>query len=325
MGFDLIKLSNNIIDIFSVLLPGFAATLLFYVVYKDSVDAFFNANLNYDNARLAVLAMSSYLLGHILFLIGALLDDLLYDKLRQVAMRDICRLSNIVIKNHSYYDEINGLLCKAVDIKSKDRHIRKQIEVDILSKICVLYDSAIDKQDSFDRCGLLENRQNLTKELNTYFKQRSKLTYKINRFVLEQIFSRTPELAVNEVIKLKKDYDKKDSVCKLEVKDEPVMNAFQWSKAMLAIHNNQLLLDVQRYEADSKFFRTFSVLLFVIPIITKGTINVKWYVLPVFCAVLLLLSLYRYMERRFLSTEQAYRYVITLNSSGALKKVQKEE
>ena len=321
MGFDLTKLSNNIIDIFSVLLPGFVATTLLYIIYKVHIDAFFDAYLNYPNGRLSVLAISSYLLGHILFLIGALLDDLLYDKLLKVAKSERNKLVEYVNKSHTYYNEVNNLLIKAVGIKCEDQHIRKQLEANILSSICTLYDLAIEEQDIYDRCELIISKKNLTNQLNTYFKQRNKLTYKMKLFVLEQIFSRTPELAVNQVIELKKSIDKENTVCKLEVNGEPVINAFQWSKAMLAINHYQLLLDVQRYEADSKFFRTFSVLLAVAPILTNNIISSKWYVLSLLCAILLLLSLYRYMERRYLSTEQAYRYLITLNTVEALKKV----
>ena len=91
------------------------------------------------------------------------------------------------------------------------------------------------------------------------------------------------------------------------------INAFQWSKAILNLESPASLAVVQRFEADSKFFRCFTVVLLIL------LAAWRWLHLwpPAGIAVvigLLLLALWRYMEQRFKATNQAYWSVITLTA-----------
>ncbi len=91
---------------------------------------------------------------------------------------------------------------------------------------------------------------------------------------------------------------------------EGAINTFQWSKARLLKDHGEGLVAVQRLEADSKFFRSFAVVLMLLAVFAyrTGPQYTVWYLL------LLLAALWRYAEQRFKSTQQAYWSVITLES-----------
>jgi hypothetical protein len=85
------------------------------------------------------------------------------------------------------------------------------------------------------------------------------------------------------------------------------MNTFSWAKSYLMLHWPAAAADVQRYEADSKFFRSMVLLLLVLVsmLAWKGEL---W--LAGAALLLLVGSFWRYAERRYKSTEWAYRHVI---------------
>jgi ADP-ribose pyrophosphatase YjhB (NUDIX family) len=86
------------------------------------------------------------------------------------------------------------------------------------------------------------------------------------------------------------------------------INAFQWSKAKLSLENRaDALADVERFEADSKFFRS---LLVVMPIFVVWKLG-HWEWVPAI-AVLPLgwLALRRYIELRLKAVNQSYWHVI---------------
>jgi hypothetical protein len=97
------------------------------------------------------------------------------------------------------------------------------------------------------------------------------------------------------------------------------MNTFAWAKSMLTLKAAAAFADVQRYEAESKFFRS---LVIVLP---AGAVflALAWWKQPTLAVSALVasllmarLSFHRYAERRQKSTEWAYRYVITLLGAG---------
>ena len=93
-----------------------------------------------------------------------------------------------------------------------------------------------------------------------------------------------------------------------------VINNFQWCKVVLLnAENPASLAVVQRFEADSKFFRCLAVVLLLLLI--AWPLQHRWppFGVPVLVA-LLLLALWRYMEQRFKATNQAYWSVITLTA-----------
>jgi hypothetical protein len=98
------------------------------------------------------------------------------------------------------------------------------------------------------------------------------------------------------------------------------MNTFAWAKSLLMLHAPSAFGDVQRYEAESKFFRSLIVVLPAVGVLAAA----KWVLVsPIQAAAALVLALIlarlsfdRYAERRHKSTEWAYRYIIALQVGG---------
>ncbi|TGX53583.1 hypothetical protein E5A73_12205 [Sphingomonas gei] len=85
------------------------------------------------------------------------------------------------------------------------------------------------------------------------------------------------------------------------------MNSFAWAKSVLRLRAPAALADVERYEADSKFFRSLVVVIPVTAVLLAASP-----LLAALAAALTLASFFRYAERRYKSTEWAYRYLLVL-------------
>jgi ADP-ribose pyrophosphatase YjhB (NUDIX family) len=90
------------------------------------------------------------------------------------------------------------------------------------------------------------------------------------------------------------------------------INTFQWCKARLALDHPEAMANVQRFEADSKFFRSFVI---VLCILIAWGFAVKQPPISVIAAIFLLPALGRYVGQRSKATNQAYWYIITLEGS----------
>ncbi|MCW5969687.1 MAG: NUDIX domain-containing protein [Blastocatellales bacterium] len=126
------------------------------------------------------------------------------------------------------------------------------------------------------------------------------------RVCVSLVFKRERNVAVNRAVKIKE-----HALATLQAKD--AINAFQWSKALLNVASPQSLAVVQRFEADSKFFRCFTVVLLLLLIAWPWQQHWPTGGIPVVLG-LLLLALWRYMEQRHKATNQAYWSVITLTA-----------
>jgi hypothetical protein len=96
-----------------------------------------------------------------------------------------------------------------------------------------------------------------------------------------------------------------------EKKRREVINTFKWAQLYLAAKSPEILNEVRRLEADSKFFRSlviaFAFIGGVLVWEREGVSGVWFFVLSI-------LSLYRYGDLRYKSTEKAYEAVITLDN-----------
>jgi hypothetical protein len=127
------------------------------------------------------------------------------------------------------------------------------------------------------------------------------------KWLASMLFAKAPDRAVDEAGKIKQRHLD-------NVEGDAVINTFQWAKARLAINCPGALGEVQRLEADSKFFRSFAVVLMLLLVWTSVIAargQISWW-MALICLFLVGLSLWRYIERRFKATQQAYWYVLTL-------------
>lgn len=136
--------------------------------------------------------------------------------------------------------------------------------------------------------------------------RRGRLLPWIARALIWLVFKSERNLAVDRAGKIKQ-----RALGDLQAKD--AINTFQWSKAWLNAESPASLAVVQRFEADSKFFRCFAVVLLLLLAVWPWQHHWPLAGIPV-VLVLLLLALWRYMEQRYKATNQAYWSVITLTA-----------
>jgi ADP-ribose pyrophosphatase YjhB (NUDIX family) len=134
--------------------------------------------------------------------------------------------------------------------------------------------------------------------------RRGRLTNRPLRALVWLVFKRERNRAVRRAIKLRE-----KALDALQAKD--AINTFQWCKALLNSESPAGLAVIQRFEADSKFFRCFAVVLLLLLVAWPFQHRWEAWGLPVVIG-LFLLALWRYMEQRYKSTNQAYWSVITL-------------
>jgi 8-oxo-dGTP pyrophosphatase MutT (NUDIX family) len=137
--------------------------------------------------------------------------------------------------------------------------------------------------------------------------RRGDLGWKLGRLLLWLAFKREQNFAVDRAARIRKHSLK-------PLAAQKSVNTFQWAKARLALENHEgAVQTVQRFEADSKFFRSLVPVLIILPFLA-GWENgwVFWTLAP--------LALWRYMDQRHKATNQAYWYILALdgkNSSAA--------
>jgi 8-oxo-dGTP pyrophosphatase MutT (NUDIX family) len=230
MSFEPQKFFVGIVDFFSILMPG---GLLAYLG-KDWAARVLLCQPKFELDRAeawVVFLFASYLLGHFAFLLGALLDDWLYDPLRSCTDR--------------------GQLRRLADGK----HLRSRV----LRKISTV----------------------------------------------KLLFGGNADAAVMQVERLK-------ARALQAISAAGAMNSFQWSKIRLSEKHLPGLATVQRFEADSKFFRSFSVVLLVLII---ACVSRKAWGLTMLSGGFLILALWRYVDQRFKATQQAYWSILALENA----------
>lgn len=127
------------------------------------------------------------------------------------------------------------------------------------------------------------------------------------RALVALVFKSERNLAVDRAARIKR-----QALAPLHASD--AINTFQWSKARLNAESPASLAVVQRFEADSKFFRCFAVVLLLV--LAAWPLQHRWPLAGLAVVlVLLLLALWRCMDQRFKATNQAYWSVITLTAA----------
>jgi 8-oxo-dGTP pyrophosphatase MutT (NUDIX family) len=235
MNFEPQKLLIGLVGFFSVLMPG--ALLAFAlrawgIANYPGFAAYVPAT---ENETTIVFLFASYLLGHLVFLLGALLDERLDKPLR----------------GSSYWGQIERL----ADGKKLSRLWMRK-----LAKSRLLFGRNADEAV----------------------------------MLLERIKARALQ----------------------SIDADNAINGFQWCKARLTKSLPEGLAAVQRFEADSKFFRSFFVVLGVLAI--GSAIKCKW-IDALLCLIGMVPTLWRYVDQRFKGIQQAYWLMIMLEAERMLE------
>ena len=128
---------------------------------------------------------------------------------------------------------------------------------------------------------------------------------RFTRWIAGWAFDATNDTALMAAVRIKQHY-----LTPLNAND--AVNAFQWAKLRLIADRSEALSLVQRFEADSKFFRSLCIALAYIILWSLATGR---YIVAAAAAVFLPLSLWRYKDQRIKATSQAYWYVITAEAA----------
>jgi 8-oxo-dGTP pyrophosphatase MutT (NUDIX family) len=234
MNFDAQKFFIGLTDFFSILLPG--AALIYLTKDWLALRAGMPAGFPVTGAEQAlVFIFASYLAGHILFLLGSFLDDVLYDPLRKLTDSG---------------------------------------QIDRLAK----------------------------------GKSLSPLTWR-DIAKSHWLFGKNPDDAVMRAVAAK--------IRALRpLSADGAVNTYKWSKARLLKEFPEGSLLVQRFEAASKFFRTFVPALLVLALFFAFR-GAGFSALA--CLVGIPPVLWRYVDQRFKATEQAYIHLLALEGLKADK------
>jgi 8-oxo-dGTP pyrophosphatase MutT (NUDIX family) len=131
--------------------------------------------------------------------------------------------------------------------------------------------------------------------------QGKKLSASWNRRFANWLFGRNADEAVIQAQRIKA-----RALSPLEAGE--AVNAFQWCKGRLLLMNDQqAFAAVQRFEADSKFFRSFFVVLAALTLVYAFRDQRP---ATAVCLVGTLLALWRYIDQRFKATQQAYWLIV---------------
>jgi hypothetical protein len=135
----------------------------------------------------------------------------------------------------------------------------------------------------------------------------------------EDICFQTAKFIRNQYINLEhiKNNLVKSKVLSLDENGKPmskaheVFNIYKWVLAYIGIKKPELLEEVKKYEADSKFFRSLIITFFLIAI--SILLNENNGIAFTSFLILAFLSFYRYATLRYKATEKAYQLVITIH------------
>lgn len=155
-------------------------------------------------------------------------------------------------------------------------------------------------------------------------KGRDEISSPLFTWLAKRLIKGTSDYAVSQAAKIKERY--------LNLLDaSPAINTFQWCKARLNLERPEALATVERFEADSKFFRSLLVVLCALVLwglafcawalwtrTMPGPDPADWGNGPAVVLVslaLLPLAFWRYVDQRVKATNQAYWYILTLEAN----------
>lgn len=95
-----------------------------------------------------------------------------------------------------------------------------------------------------------------------------------------------------------------------------VTNPYRWSRSLMLVRHPAMAAEVHRYEAISKFFRSFVVVLLILSVLLLVRGEVAGVAVTLGLAVI---SFWQYGENRWKTTRQAYEYLVVSHHLPAAK------
>lgn len=95
----------------------------------------------------------------------------------------------------------------------------------------------------------------------------------------------------------------------IEQKEPETVNTFQWAKARIKIHHPAAMVEIERHEADQKFFRSLIIVLLLICLLLVFAYHKPLQDLFPYL-ILMALSFWRYIDQRRKSSSLAYTYLL---------------
>jgi mannose-6-phosphate isomerase-like protein (cupin superfamily) len=142
---------------------------------------------------------------------------------------------------------------------------------------------------------------------NRFFKKNFDLSYHAATLVRDEYIS--SETLIRRMIEAKR--LKEEEIRELLSKEKrEIINTFKWAQHYLAVKFPETLLDIKRFEADSKFFRSL-VIAFLF--ISAAQLVKAEFISSAIFFLLAVASIYRYGDFRYKSTERAYEVILTLD------------
>lgn len=255
------KFFVGLIDLFSIWLPG---AILAFVLRDDGKAFGEELGLGFEWGSLeawAVFLLASYLLGHFIFAVGAIVFDRIDKRVRRVA--------------EHRWRRVTGQLDKPIrdEPTEREQHEARWTE---------------DRQ---------ERSLGIADLLWRPFDP-------LLGWIGGVIFSLEAWAALDTVraLKRKRLHD---------IDGNPAINCFQWSKARLAVQCPEALAMVQRFEADSKFFRSLGAVLAVLAVWSWVHGHERIFIASV---IFMPAAVARFLDLRAKSTSQAYWLILALES-----------
>ncbi len=131
-----------------------------------------------------------------------------------------------------------------------------------------------------------------------------KLTPKFMRWLADHFFESYANRSLIKVERIKEHY-----LNTLQAAEST--NAFQWAKTRLNLNHPTAIMEVQRHEVNSKFFRSLLVVFFFLVL---WSLFVRRWDIALAISPLMLLASWRYIEQRMKAVRLAYWYIISVEA-----------
>lgn len=293
MNFTLDKIFAGVIDFFAILLPG--SLLAFFLQGRVESYLFGDGKLfssipgTYESV---VFIVAAFILGHLVDSIGAwLLDKYYYDK-----------------GAREYYNK-NFDLTYLTALEIKNEYLRnEQLKERIFDNNEVLrklYEKHVEDSEK----GNQKQVSGSAGIMKVFFRK-----MEVRKNVEKAI--QNPAPATN------REHFKNNR--KIEI-----INTYQWTKRVLLLSQPEALAEVNRLEADQKFFRSLVIATIIIAVIliAEGAVDSHLERLLEAAAFLILsfFSLMQFGKYRFRNTERAYQFLIAMKHGAETKKEDQKE